>query len=146
MFVHRPMAIPLDFACPDKEQEHMFATGVAQRILDSSRETWDNATANSDVEALWLQFSKDAEKYLIDKSACIMTCNRNCYQGRGAVSIHRKQTRVATQQLEIGAVPLHTRRLLKLVRRLEDLVRQMHGMSTVEFPAFGCTTQRWLQL
>ena len=124
--VHRPMAIPLDFACPNEEDERHFALAVAQRILSSSRELWERAVASANVEALWLQWSKDAERYLLDRGACITTCRKTCYQGRGVVSIHRKQARVATQQPDSGAVPLHTRRLLKLVRRLEDLVRRMH--------------------
>ena len=143
---HRPMAIPLDFVCIDKEQEHVSATSVAQRILDSSKETWAHAIAASNVEALASQWSTDAEKYLIDRSTCIMTCNKKCYQGRGVVSIHRKQRRVAKQDPESGAMPLHTHRLLKLLRRLEDLIRQMHSMSTVESPTFGCVPQRWLHL
>ena len=43
-------------------------------------------------------------------------------------------------------MPLHTRRLLKLVRRLEDLIRQMHAMSMIESPFLGCTPRRWLHL
>ena len=142
--VHRPMAIPLDFACADEEQEHRFAKSVAQRILASSSEAWEDATASSNVEALWLQWSPDAERYLLDRKACVMTCNRKCYQGRCVVSIHRKQARVATQQPETGAMPLHTRHLWKLARRLED--RQMHAMSLIESPIFGCNLHRWLHL
>ena len=129
--VHRPMAIPLDFVCADEEQEHRFAKSFAQRILVSSSEAWEDATASSNVEALWLRWSRDAERYLLDRSTCVLTCNRMCYQGRCVVSIHRKQARVATQQPKTGAMPLHTRRLLKLVRRLEHLIRQMHAMSMI---------------
>ena len=78
--VHRPMAIPLDFACPNEEDERHFALAVAQRILSSSRELWERAVASANVEALWLQWSKDAERYLLDRSSCIMICHKKCYQ------------------------------------------------------------------
>ena len=105
--VHRLMAFPLDFACAHEEQEHQFAKSVAQRTLVSSSEAWEDATGSSNIEALWLQWSPDAERYLLDRSACVLTCNRKCYQGTGVVSINRKQARVATQQPETGAMPLH---------------------------------------
>ena len=75
-----------------------------------------------------------------------MTCNRKCYHGRGVVSIHRKQARVATQQPKTGAMPLHTRRLSKFVRRLEDLIQQMHAMSMIESQILSCTPNRCLHL
>ena len=99
-----------------------------------------------DVEALWGIFNSDAEQYLIQRAEGCTTARVQKYEGRGTVTVQKRRAQVAPQRDCTGAAGIRVRRLLRMTRRLEDLIRQMDRASAGVHVRVGACPRAWAHL
>ena len=91
----------------------------------TSATSWREALHGQDVESAFRLWCEDSETYLTQRSGTALEREREKFQGRGRPLKLRKHTVAAPQaSAQLGAAPLQQRRILKTLRRAEELARR----------------------
>eukprot|EP00661_Eupelagonemidae_sp_cell13_P003443 gene3443-2025_t len=122
--VNQPRAFPVEqWGEWDEEKELL----VAEKHWESAQGEWSTAAAASDIEAMWTVWNMAAEDYLVERSGDKLGQKGDRgHRGRGELREPKKACATAQQRgHSVGALTVDQRRLLALLRRFEELDRQM---------------------
>ena len=120
--------IDLNFKDPEPEAEQL--TADRAHILAKQNIVWSCAMQQRNVQRLWGLWSESAEAYL-HKRMKQGHDTRKAQTGRGQVRLKPQRRRARAPSAHEGAQNHRTRRLLKLARQVEDLVRHFHRHATM---------------
>ena len=136
--------IELNFKHPEPEAEELTADRAVAHILANQNTAWTWATQQRNVQGLWELWCECAEAY--------QACEAGSRQTEDANWPWTAQTKSTAERLTApsaheGAQNHRTRRLLKLARQVERLVRQLHrhvgqvcgGCEATSFPIPGAS-------
>ena len=143
--VRRPVPFPKGWQDASKDKEIDISVNVAASILAESAVDWQLFLASGEVDSLWQSLCADIETYFLNRARQLITAPQHRYRGRGEVRSSRKQLRVAPQKDGTGAMPIRSRRLLKLTRRIEEIVRQL-AKAAAAGTGIGVTSHRCVKL
>ena len=121
----RMKKIELNFKDPEPEAEELTADRAVAHILANQNIAWTWATQQRNVQRLWELWCESAEAYL-HKRAKQDLGRQKTQTGSGQVRLKAQRRRATAPSAHEGAQNHRTRRLLKLARQVEDLVRQLH--------------------
>ena len=125
----RMRKIDLNFKDPEPQAEQFTADRVVAHILATQNVVWSCAVQQRNVQRLWELWSESAEACL-HKRMKHWRDTRRAQTGRGQVRLKPQRRRAPAPSANEGAQNHRTRRLLKLARQVEDLVRQFRRHAT----------------
>ena len=120
MAPRRPLAFPIGQWTPwTQEREEALATEL------STPAGWEAALEHHDVECLWKLWVTAAETWLTQRSEGHLEGPTKNYTGRSRCKVQPKRVAAQTRATEPGALSVRHRRLLRLARQLEEIMRQL---------------------
>ena len=135
---HLPRAFPprKDWADPDGDAEEYQQWEACQRVIESTRHDWEQAQSAQDPEAMLASFSASSEAYMAIRSLGHSTPPK-AFQGRGKAVLKQHSTHAPFCD-EAGATDTRHRSMLKLTRKVEELVRKFTHRDVL-----GPITEEW---
>ena len=139
--IQTPMAFPLDWQDPVADAEAYQAEHLSTALLEEANPAWEEALQSRDTNKMYSLFSDVAEAYIGHRAFGCQAPPR--YLGRGKrVTTSKRQMTSPHQDNTQGALEIKEVQMIKLARRVEELIRKLTLRQTIA-PLTADTHDLW---